>query len=220
MFNVPCKGLVDPEGGVPAENPVNAVRFLNAQDVRDRVLTRQEFERILELSSGYLKLVLFCAYSTGMRTGEILDLTWDSVDLKAGFSRLRGIDTKTGEARSIPIGRELQRVFESLPIACDPQGIRVPHARMRDGRPINSIQEVSLWVCRQAGLSDVGFHDLRHTATTNLRRAGGEALAAMKITGHRTIAAFKRYNTIDEGDLAAAQRQMDTAAVMLREERM
>jgi hypothetical protein len=37
-----------------------------------------------------------------------------------------------------------------------------------------------------------------------------DALTTMRITGHKTIAAFTRYNTIDENDLKAAQRQMDT----------
>jgi integrase len=58
------------------------------------------------------------------------------------------------------------------------------------------------------GLTEVVFHDLRHTATTNLRRAGVDALTVMKITGHKMMAGFKRYNTIDESDLATAQRQM------------
>ena len=44
----------------------------------------------------------------------------------------------------------------------------------------------------------------------------------MKITGHRTMAVFKRYKTIDEDDLAAAQQQvdtyMDTRGVKAREE--
>ena len=31
----------------------------------------------------------------------------------------------------------------------------------------------------------------------------------MKITGHKTTEVFRRYNTIDERDLAAAQGQMD-----------
>jgi integrase len=54
------------------------------------------------------------------------------------------------------------------------------------------------------------FHDHRHTATTTLRRAGVDTLTAMKIAGHKTMAVFKRYNTIDEDDLTVAQRPVDT----------
>ena len=89
------------------------------------------------------------------------------------------------------------------------------------GQPIKSIREIFSRVCRDVGLKDVVFHDHRHTATTNLRRADVDALTAMKITGHKTMAVFKRYNTIDEDDLTAAQRRMDTymdtKAVTLRE---
>lgn len=65
--------------------------------------------------------------------------------------------------------------------------------------------------CRQAGISGVVFHDLRHTFVTNLRRAGVDALTAMKISGHKTMAVFKRYNTIDAADLHQAIGQMDTS---------
>jgi hypothetical protein len=65
-------------------------------------------------------------------------------------------------------------------------------------------------VCRDVGLVDVVGNDLCHTATTNMGRAGVDALSAMKISGHKTMAVFKRYDTVDEDDLTAAQRQMDT----------
>ena len=37
-----------------------------------------------------------------------------------------------------------------------------------------------------------------------------DALTAMKITGHKTMARLRRYNTIDEPDLSAAQARIDT----------
>jgi integrase len=209
MFNVARKGLIDLKGGVPTDNPVSGVTFLDEQNVRDRVLTPEEFQRMLGVSPDYLKPVLLCAYHTGMRRGEILGLTWDRVDLKSGFIRLKETDTKTGERRHIPVGRELRRVLESLPIAMDPNGRRVPYVFTRRGKPIKSVREIFSRVCRDAELTDLVFHDLRHTATPNLRRAGVDALTAMKITGHKTMAVFKRYNTIDEPDLLAAQQRMD-----------
>ena len=59
-------------------------------------------------------------------------------------------------------------------------------------------------------MSETVFHDPRHAATTNLLRTGVDALTAMKITGHKTMAVFKRSNASDEGDLTTAQGRMDT----------
>jgi integrase len=175
----------------------------------DRILTAEEFQRMVDVSPDYLKPVLACAYYPGMRKAEILGLTWDRIDLKAGFIRLREVDPKADERRSIPIGRELRDTLQSLPLALDPQGSRVPFVFTRKGRRIASIREIFSRVCREMGLTGVVFHTLCRTATTNLRRAGVDALTAMKLTGHKTMAVFQRYNTIDEPDLSAAQARVD-----------
>jgi integrase len=117
---------------------------------------------------------------------------------------VKEVDTNIGERHSIPIGRELQNVLQSLSFALDPQGNRVLYVFTRNGQRIKPIREIWTRVCRDVALTDVVFHDLRHTATTSLRRAGIDALTAVKVTGHKTMAMFKRYNTIDEDDLTAA----------------
>jgi hypothetical protein len=43
------KGLIELKGGMPIENPVSAVNFLEEQNVRDRVLTPEEFQRMVGL---------------------------------------------------------------------------------------------------------------------------------------------------------------------------
>jgi integrase len=202
--------LLADECGMPGENPVSAVTFLDEQNVRDRVLTPDEFQRIVNVSPDYLMPVLRCADDTGMRRGAILGLTWYRINLKAGFIRLREIDTKTGEGRNIPIGRELSEALRRLPVVLGAQGRWVPYVFKRNGQRIKSSREVFARVCREAGIENFVFHDLRHTATTNLRRAGVDGRTAMKITGHKTMEGFRRYNTIDEQDLLAARRRMDT----------
>jgi integrase len=165
---------------------------------------------MLNASPDYLKPILQCAYYTCMRRGEVLALTWGKVDLKVGFIRLKATDTKTDEAQSIPIGRELREVLGHLPVALDAQEKRTPYAFTRNGQRVKSIKRVFVRLRQQTGITNTVFHDFGHTATTNLRRAGVDALTAMKITGHKTMAVFKRYNTIDEQDLKVAQRRMDT----------
>ena len=64
--------------------------------------------------------------------------------------------------------------------------------------------------CRQAGITDLVFHDLRHTFVTTMRRAGVDYFRRMAITGHKTMSAFKRYHPIDHQDLHQAIDQLDT----------
>jgi integrase len=210
MVNVARKGLIELKGRAPTENLVSAVEFLEEHNIRHRILTPEGFARMLEVSLDYLKLILQCAYHTAMRKAEILGLTWDRVDLKAGFIRFKESDTKISEARSIPLDRELRQVLQSLLLAVDSQGNRLGYVFPRNSQRIKSIRAIFSRVCCDAGLTNVVFHDQRHTVTTTPRRAGVDALTAMKITGHKTMAVFKRYNTIDEDDLTVAQRQVDT----------
>jgi integrase len=142
MFNVARKGLLQLPGGLPSENPVSAIKFLDETNILDRVLTAEEFQRMVDLSPDYLKPILICAYFTGMRKAEILGLTWDRVDLKAGFIRLREVDTKNKERRSIPLGRELRDVLQGIPLALDSQGNRVPYVFTGQGKPLTSIREI------------------------------------------------------------------------------
>ena len=49
--------------------------LVKGSDVRDRVLTAEEFARLLKHAEGHTKGILAMAYFTGMRRGEILGLT-------------------------------------------------------------------------------------------------------------------------------------------------
>ncbi|HTC20951.1 MAG TPA: tyrosine-type recombinase/integrase, partial [bacterium] len=53
------------------------------------------------------------------------------------------------------------------------------------------------------------FHDLRHCAVTNLRKAGVSDSVIMSISGHKTYAMFKRYNRIDRQDRVSALKQVE-----------
>ena len=54
------------------------------------------------------------AYQPGMRLGETLCLTWARVDMKAGLFCLRREDTKTEEARLVPLTAELTHLLRDL----------------------------------------------------------------------------------------------------------
>ena len=73
---------------------------------------------LLDHSPDYLIPIIKVAYHTGMRRGEILRLSWDKVDLKEGFIRLKPEDTKTNEGRHVPLHEDLIRCSSLCPQAC------------------------------------------------------------------------------------------------------
>jgi integrase len=77
--------------------------MLKENNIRDRVLSFEEFARLLAQCPPHLNPIVKLAYHTAMRQGEILGLTWGQVDLKEGFIRLRPEDTKTNEAVLCPL---------------------------------------------------------------------------------------------------------------------
>lgn len=84
------------------------------------------------------------------------------------------------------------------------------HVFLVKGHSVNFIKTGFHAAFRRAGIQGFHFHDFRHTAVTNMRRAGIDHLTTMKITGHKTLEVFKRYNSFLEGDLREAASRFNT----------
>ncbi len=141
------------------------------------------------------------AYYEPMRKDEIIRLTWKEVDIKAGFIRLEASRTKGGiEGRSIPIHPEVRKMLSSLPRSF--QYNRVFLRRVNGQFELfNDFRKSWKSARKKAGLDDFVFHDFRHVAISNLRKAGNSPTVIMKASGHKTMSMFLRYNLVDEEDL-------------------
>ena len=78
----------------------------------------------------------------------------------------------------------------------------VPYVFHRNGARIKDIDRAWRIACTAAGCPDRVFHDLRRSAVRNLERAGVPRSIAMKITGHKTEAVYRRYAIVNEADIA------------------
>jgi hypothetical protein len=66
MFNLAGKDMFHLPGGVPAQNRIQAVKFLAEKNVRYRLSSVEEIQRLWDSPPDFLKLILFCAYSPGI----------------------------------------------------------------------------------------------------------------------------------------------------------
>ena len=131
----------------------------------------------------------------------MLKLEWPEVDMRRKKFTLR--KTKNRETRVIPMPPDVHAAFSEL---------------WKDRRLDTNRVFLYKWKpWKNPRTAFAAAHDLRHTASTNLRRAGVDTMTAMKIVGHKSEQLHRRFNTIQPEDLheAAAKLQKYTANTVI-----
>lgn len=185
------------EWGIVIQNPCELVRKPRAPLGRTRLLDAAEEARLLhELRpvgrrNVWMKPVVQLALETAMRRGELLALRWESMDLAKRTAYLPL--TKNGRPRHVPLSLAAVSILEAL-------------SRSPDGRvfPITAAALVAAFThaCKRAGIVDLHFHDLRHTATTRIAEKLPNVVELAAVTGHQSLQMLKRYYHPRAEDLA------------------
>ena len=197
------------DAGIITTNPF-ARRGAFKEPATGKYIPDEQFWSIYKFLPDYMKAPTLTAYMTGMRRGEILGLGWERVDVAKGLIDLSTEDTKTEEPRRIYFGNvpKLRDMFAELASG----NSRVGYVFTWNGKPIQPMQAYRKFGkgCELAGVGPYRFHDLRHTFNTNMRRAGVDQVAIMKITGHKTLNMFIRYSHVDGDEGKAAMAKLSS----------
>jgi len=173
-------------------NPIENIRMPKMPPGRDRRLNKGEEKQLLGSAEYPLKEIITLAIETGMRRGEILDITWENVNLKRSTIELP--DTKNGDSRIIPLSKRVKTTVKGLPTQIS--GKVFPDLTGDD----LSLQFRNL--CKGLEIEELRFHDLRHEATSRLFEKGLDLMEVASITGHKTLHMLKRYTHLRAEDLA------------------
>ena len=178
---------------MPPYNPFELVTMHKVKNARDRVLTKAEYEKLLEAclmgNMPVLSDIVIFAYETGARQGEILKLKRDHVDFEKRLCTF--LDTKNGEDRTIPLS---DTAFEIL-------------KRHRFGDTLFNILARRLRkhfniACRRAAINNFRFHDLRACFCTNALLSGMTIPEVSVLSGHKDWKQLQRYTRIKPKDLS------------------
>ena len=178
------------EWGINIDNPVRLVRKPPTPQGRNRTVNETEILRILDALtprptrrvSPWMKPLVELAVETAMRRGELLGLRWEHIDLGNRVAHLP--ITKNGEGRYVPLSSRAVATLEGLPRSLS--GYVFPI------KP-QTVAAAFMKATHRAGLGDVRFHDLRHTATTVIASKLPNVIELAAVTGHKSLSMLKRY---------------------------
>lgn len=183
---------------------------------RIRSLSADEETRLMEnLREDFRPLVRFCLI-TGARVSSARKLTWSQVDEAAGEIRLEVKSKFTGDTLTLPITPSLRILLQEVrgqhPIyvftylCCAVKAKkRVAGQRYPFGR--DGWRRTWYSALKNAKITDFRFHDLRHTAATQMLRVTGDIAAVQEVLGHKDVATTRRYaHVTKEAKLRAMSR--------------
>jgi len=169
---------------------VETISFVERPTVhnpRNRVLDEEEIVRIIDAidSACFQDFVAFCLY-TAQRTGAVINLTWDRVDMANGIVNFNDPAMRLAERRKgravLPITGPLRRILE-----------RRREMRSGDyvfnlaGRPLAGVDRTFKTACRKAGVDQATLHTLRHTAATMALNNGASTEQVQKLLAHKSL---------------------------------
>ncbi len=176
------------------------------------VLTPEQAHKLLETAKGSrIEVLLLLAITTGARRGEMLALRWDDLDLEKGIMNIRrtvcwvrGYGYVENEPKT-KSGRRRVMLTDVVVSALREHKARQEQDKIEAGKDWKNFNvvfhniygsflnpnAVHIWyhaLLKKAGLPDMRFHDLRHSAATILLMKGVHPKVVQELLGHSTIA--------------------------------
>jgi len=213
--------------GYLTKNPTSACILPTVRQAEMQPLDTPDLKKLLEALRGEeYEAIITTALFTGMRSGELLGLTWDCIDFSNGIIRVtkqllqprrKGRPfaygtPKNGKGRTLTPAPFVMSVLSEHKKAQDLQREAVGPAWDDGGFPNlvfthpdgSHLSQPTVWkalqkILKKAGLERHRFHDLRHTYVVNAFRAGDDVKTVQQNAGHYSAAfTLDRYAHVTE----------------------
>lgn len=173
--------------------------LLGKGNERDRRPTQDELDRIIAYNNNNPRqtiplgrLVKF-AIATALRQDEICCLVWKDVDLSTCLAVVRNRKDprrKSGNDQRVPLLDATG--YDAVALLKEQRALALGGDRVF---PYNgkSLGTAFRRACRELGIENLHFHDLRHEATSRLFEAGFDIPEVSLVTGHKDWKMLRRY---------------------------
>jgi integrase len=188
------------------DNPTTNVKG-NAEHGRERYLAPEEVTRLYAVLERWRSRqpdsvdIVVLALLTGARRGELLGMRWVDVDLTTGIWTKPHPTTKQRQVHRTPLSQDAVTVLRRRRNEhTDDFVFRDRGVKTHSNRFENHWREIRA----EAGLTDVRFHDLRHSFASHLAGAGLSLPTIGRMLGHSKPQTTQRYAHLADEPLRAA----------------
>ena len=168
-------------------NPARQVDLIKVPESLPAYLTPEQLTQLLEgISDQWLARIVLFGFMTGLRLGEILNLTWDDIDIQNRTALIRSslsYQVKAGKIRTLPLNDEATQVLRSLPSRI---GLVFKGKHGQRANP-NYVSAKFREAIRKSNLDRrLHFHSLRHSFASALVKNGVSLFQVQRLLGHST----------------------------------
>lgn len=147
----------------------------------------------------YLHSFVVLAIETGMRSGELLEMRWEHVNLNNRTVFLP--DTKNGSPRTVPLSTRALTAILSLPRAINGRLFSSGYLSIHKAFKLAVTKAQAAQPDKVTFLRGLRFHDLRHEAVTRLFEKGLNPIEVGMMSGHKTLSMLQRYTHLRSEEL-------------------
>ena len=181
-------------------NMITVNPFLNAEIKPFKVadsdpedyFSLEEVELILNTlkkKDGMLWRLVYLALETGGRISELLALTGDDIDMKNWQVFFRGVSTKTGQRRFVPLRPQAVEIIRKWKLEADDKVFQYRDRNEASTDFRRFLQKLNLWKAYSGTRS---FHTLRHTYASHLLMSGVNIFIVSRWLGHSSVKVTKK----------------------------
>lgn len=200
--------------GLILTNPAEAIDLPTNRPCTRETFASDELRALLGAAPEEWQTLILLGFYLGARLSDAKAMRWSAVDLASG--QLRYVQSKTHEEVLLPIHADLHAHLLSIAGNDAPDAYLCPilATRRNDGRL--GLSTEFLAIMRAAGIDPLvvqsqkrtvsrkSYHGLRHSFASALANLGVSQEVRMRLTGHLSAAAHKRYTHLSMEPLTRA----------------
>ena len=171
------------------------LRDAEAKEARDRYnqwRKERNYDLYVSLSqcaySDHMTPMILISLNTGLRQGELFNLTWKQVDLNKKLVSILG---KNNKWRHVPLNATAFSAFKQWQAQCNNKTLVFPGSAPE--KPFDNVNKAWNTILKKAEIENFRWHDMRHHFASKLVMAGVDLNTVRELLGHADIKMTLRY---------------------------